>query len=81
MPSPSALDHRPLTPVEERVLAFERHSWASSAGKEEAIRAQFGMSPTRYYLLLSGLVESPEAIARDPLLVQRLRRRLRTGAV
>ena len=36
------------------------------------------MSPTRYYQLLNALIDKPEALAADPMLVKRLRR-LRSG--
>jgi hypothetical protein len=32
------------------------------------------MSATRYYQVLNALIDKPEALARDPLLVKRLRR-------
>ena len=36
------------------------------------------MSPTRYYQVLNALIDKPEALAVDPLLIKRLRR-LRTS--
>lgn len=65
-----------LSPVEESVLAFERTQWRRASAKDDAIRARFGMSPAAYYSLLSRLIESDEALAFDPLLVQRLQRRV-----
>ena len=32
------------------------------------------MSATRYYQVLNALIDKPEALAQDPLLVKRLRR-------
>jgi hypothetical protein len=32
------------------------------------------MSSTRYYQILNGLIDTPEALAFDPMLVKRLRR-------
>ena len=32
------------------------------------------MSPTRYYQCVNDLIDTPEALAADPLLVKRLRR-------
>jgi Protein of unknown function (DUF3263) len=62
-------------PAREReVLAFERQWWRHAGAKEEAIREQFGMPATRYYQVLNALVDRPEALAADPLLVRRLRR-------
>ena len=64
-----------ILPAREReVLAFERQWWRYAGAKEAAIREQFGMSATRYYQVLNALVDRPEALAVDPLLVRRLRR-------
>ena len=41
---------------------------------EEAIKDLFSMSATRYYQVLNALVDRPEALAADPMLVKRLRR-------
>jgi uncharacterized protein DUF3263 len=32
------------------------------------------MSPTRYYQVLNALIDKPEALAAEPLLIKRLRR-------
>ncbi|MFM7145988.1 MAG: DUF3263 domain-containing protein, partial [Actinomycetales bacterium] len=42
--------------------------------KEQAIRELFDMSANRYYQILNGLIDSPYALAFDPMLVKRLRR-------
>lgn len=36
------------------------------------------MSPTRYYQVLNALIDSPVALAHDPMLVKRLRRQRAT---
>jgi len=36
--------------------------------------SRFGLSPARYYQLLNRLIDRPEALQYDPVLVQRLRR-------
>jgi hypothetical protein len=59
---------------EREMLAFERQWWRYSGAKEAAIRERFGMSATRYYQVLNALIDRPEALATDPLLVRRLRR-------
>jgi hypothetical protein len=56
------------------MLAFERQWWRYAGAKEAAIRERFGLSATRYYQVLNALVDRPEALAADPLLVRRLRR-------
>jgi hypothetical protein len=64
-----------ILPAREReMLAFERQWWRYAGAKEAAIRERFGMSATRYYQVLNALVDRPEALAVDPLLVRRLRR-------
>lgn len=63
-----------LTRREHEVLAFERQWWKYAGAKEDAIKELFSMSATRYYQLLNALVDRPEALAADPMLVKRLRR-------
>lgn len=64
----------PLSDRDLAILAFE-NEWRRHAGaKEEAIRADLGMSPARYYQLLGRLIDTAEAQAHDPMLVKRLRR-------
>jgi hypothetical protein len=71
---PSAAPAGGLTRREHDMLAFERQWWRRPGAKETAIREQFGMTPTRYYQVLNTLVDRPDALATDPLLVRRLRR-------
>ena len=63
-----------LTDRDREILAFERQWWKYAGAKEEAVRELFGMSATRYYQVLNALVDSPAALAHDPMLVTRLRR-------
>ena len=63
-----------LSRREHEMLTFERHWWRQAGAKETAIRDRFGVPPTRYYQVLNALVDKPEALAADPLLVRRLRR-------
>jgi hypothetical protein len=60
------------------MLLFERQWWRRAGAKETAIRDRFGVTPTRYYQVLNALVDRPDALAAEPLLVGRLRR-LRTA--
>jgi hypothetical protein len=59
---------------DEEILEFERQWWKYAGAKETAIRESFDMSATRYYQVLNALIDRPEALAADPLLVRRLRR-------
>jgi len=74
----SPLDHEAaaatLSDRDRRILEFERQWWKYAGAKEQAIRDLFDMSGTRYYQLLNGLIDTPEALAFDPMLVKRLRR-------
>ena len=56
------------------ILAFERQWWKYAGAKEQAVRDKFDMSSTRYYQVLNALIDRPESLAFDPLLVRRLRR-------
>jgi hypothetical protein len=56
------------------VLDFEREAWKLTVTKERAIRERFGFSPARYHQLLHRIIDRPEALAYDPMLVRRLRR-------
>ena len=56
------------------VLDFEREAWKLSVTKERAIRERFGFSPSRYHQLLHKVIDRPEALLYDPMLVRRLRR-------
>jgi uncharacterized protein DUF3263 len=67
-----------LSDRDQQILAFERQWWKYAGAKEQAIRELFGMSATRYYQILNALIDRPEALAHDPMLVKRLRR-LRTA--
>jgi hypothetical protein len=67
-----------LSEREHEMLAFERQWWRYAGAKEQAIREQFGISATRYYQALNNMIDRPEALATDPMLVKRLRR-LRAG--
>lgn len=63
-----------LSDRDTAMLTFERQWWKFAGSKDEAIRQQFDMSGTRYFQILNGLIDRPEALAADPLLVKRLRR-------
>jgi hypothetical protein len=66
---PSTLDQR-----SRDVLDFEREAWKLTVTKERAIRERFGFSPSRYHQVLHRIIDRPEALVYDPMLVRRLRR-------
>ena len=61
-----------LSERDMRILAFERRGWRSPARKEQAISDVLSLSGTRYYQLLNELIDRPEALEFDPVLVKRL---------
>ena len=56
------------------MIDFEREAWKLTVTKERAIRERFGFSPSRYHQLLHRIIDRPEALAYDPMVVRRLRR-------
>ena len=83
MPADTLASVDPTTPrrhdagLDERsrhLLDFERESWKLEIPKERAIRERFGFSAARYHQLLNRVLEMPDAIAYDPMLVRRLHR-------
>jgi hypothetical protein len=67
-----------LSDQDREILAFEREWWRQATAKDAAARERFGLEPTDYYRTLSRLIDRDEAMAHDPLLVRRLRRRRAT---
>lgn len=63
-----------LTKLERDILAFEHQQYANLGAKYNAIHTRFGVTPTRYFQQLNALINRPEALAAEPLLVNRLRR-------
>lgn len=68
-PGESGLGERELA-----LLQFESRSWPHPGAKEESIRESFDLSAARYYQLLNVVIDSPEALRQDPILVRRLQR-------
>lgn len=69
-----ASDRGALSERDQRILEFERQWWKYAGAKEQAVRDLFDMSATRYYQVLNALIDRPESLAFDPMLVKRLRR-------
>ncbi|WP_372733570.1 DUF3263 domain-containing protein [Nocardioides sp.] len=63
-----------LTEFDREILELERQWWKYPAAKESAIRERWDISATRYYQLLNVLIDRPEALEYDPMLVRRLHR-------
>ena len=75
-PSRAVGDHHrvALTQRDRDILDFERSWWTATSPKDVQIREQFELSATRYYSLLTDLLEDGEAMSYDPLVVRRLLR-------
>ncbi len=77
----------PLTEREQAILDFERGWWTEDGVKDLLLRERFNCSADDYYSELNRLLDSPEALRYDPLVVRRLqrarerRRRLRLDSV
>jgi hypothetical protein len=59
---------------DREILDFERGRWRLPGSQERIIRMRFDVSSARYHQLLNRLIETPEALSYDPVLVRRLRR-------
>lgn len=63
-----------LTDEQRAILDFEHQWWKYAGAKESAVREKFDMSSTRYYQVLSALLDEPAALAYAPMTVKRLQR-------
>lgn len=63
-----------LTDQERAVLDFERNWWTVDGVKEVLIEQRLGLTASRYYRQLNELLDRPDALEHDPLVVRRLRR-------
>lgn len=63
-----------LSERDRAILEFEGSWWTEPGKKDDAIKAHFGLSASRYRQILATLVDSAEAESAQPFLVRRLRR-------
>lgn len=63
-----------LTSKEKELLDFAAHWWKYAGAQEQAIRDTFDVSATRFWQQLNDLLDRPEAMAHDPVTVNRYRR-------
>jgi len=68
------MEERQLDERSREILDFEREWWKHAGPKEKVIRERFGISAARYHQLLNRIVDRPEALKYDPMLIHRLRR-------
>lgn len=60
-----------------RILHFEDRWWQGThkpGMKGRAIRREFGLTETAFYQRLNSIIDRPEALALNPLLIRRLQR-------
>lgn len=74
IPSPVGQAVRVISERHQAMLEFERSFWTFDEPKETLIRARFQCSADEYYAELNALLEQPEALEHDPLVVRRLQR-------
>lgn len=72
---PGQADVPGLTDAERAMLAFEREWWNNPSSKESLVKQKFGMTNTQYHQVLNKLIDTPQALEADPMLVKRLQRR------
>ena len=66
-----------MTDDEKRMLDLAGLRWNYAGNLEQAVRDEFGISLTRFYQRINQLIDTEEALAHSPVVVNRLRR-LRT---
>lgn len=67
-----------LTDEDRAVLDFAGKRWNYAGDQADAIEAEFGMSVTRFWQRVNGLLDDEQALQYSPQLVHRLRR-IRSG--
>lgn len=63
-----------MTDEQIAILAIERRFYRHASSKEQAVLEELGLTPIQYYMRLNKLIDNPEAIAAEPVLIARLRR-------
>jgi hypothetical protein len=63
-----------LTDRQQAILEFERTWWTMDGEKDLLIRRRFTCAPDTYYEELNQVLDHPDALAADPLVVRRLMR-------
>ena len=67
-------DQFEMTERERALLDFEGSWWTLDDAKDTLIRARFSCSLDEYYQELNRLLDRPEALEHDPMVVRRLLR-------
>lgn len=72
--TPLDLDASALTERQVSIIEFEATWWMQDEARDLAIRARFSCSTEEYSLELNQVLDHPDALSVDPLVVRRLRR-------
>ncbi len=56
------------------MLDFERSWWNDDEPRDQVIRSRFQCSPEDYHVELTAVLDDPDALDHDPLVVRRLER-------
>lgn len=70
-----------MTDDDLELLRFEKLHWHHAGAKATAIRDRFGLTETGYYQRLLHLARQPQALAAEPVIVNRINRRRRSQPV
>ena len=73
-PPPTVPGMADLTDDDRALLTFAGRLYRQSGAREQAIRDELGLTGTRYHQRLDQLLDRPEALVVEPMLVRRLRR-------
>jgi len=63
-----------LTPQQRQILNVENTWPENNSSKRNHIRNELGLSATRYHQLLDALLQNPDALEAEPMLIHRLQR-------
>nr|WP_244320598.1 DUF3263 domain-containing protein [Streptomyces melanosporofaciens] len=63
-----------LSARDRDIIGLAARSFRTPGARDRVIREELGLSPTRYFQLLNGLLDDVRALAHDPVTINRLRR-------
>lgn len=63
-----------LSEQDRAILELEKQWWRYAGAKQQVIRDELGLTPTRYYQILNALLDDPAALLAEPVVIRRLQR-------
>ncbi|MFI0772615.1 DUF3263 domain-containing protein [Streptomyces sp. NPDC021218] len=63
-----------LSDHDQAIIRMAARGFRTPGARDRAIREHLGLTPTRYFQLLNGLLDDVRALAHDPVTINRLRR-------